>query len=160
MREGKPRAVGGEAAEEQCATIAEPSRAFSTAARLRLRAAVGRAGPSAAGCPGGCRRRPVSSRSSAMLALCWAVVGCRPLWKPILLLSPVPLPAGGRPVPFSTTCVRCSKNRRLRQKRIISERKLVSREGNQLLICSACTGRGSKTPYIALKLRDCFVSHR
>ncbi|KAK2520666.1 Mtg2 [Columba guinea] len=46
-------------------------------------------------------------------------------WRSALLLNPVPLPVGGRQAPFSTTCVRCSKNRRLRQKRVISERKLT-----------------------------------
>ncbi|XP_072734966.1 mitochondrial ribosome-associated GTPase 2 isoform X2 [Ciconia boyciana] len=61
-----------------------------------------------------------------MLPRCWAVLGGRPPWRPaLLLLSPVPLPVGGRQPTFSTTCARCSKNRRLRQKRVISERKLT-----------------------------------
>lgn len=37
-------------------------------------------------------------------------------WRPVL----------GREPAFSTSCAACSKNRRLRQKRVISEKKLVS----------------------------------
>ncbi|NXT23366.1 MTG2 GTPase, partial [Syrrhaptes paradoxus] len=45
-----------------------------------------------------------------------------PPWRPaFLLLSSVE----GRQPTFSTSCARCSKNRRLRQKRVISERKLT-----------------------------------
>uniref|UniRef100_A0A8C3JSY6 Mitochondrial ribosome-associated GTPase 2 n=1 Tax=Calidris pygmaea TaxID=425635 RepID=A0A8C3JSY6_9CHAR len=71
----------------------------------------------------------------AMLPPCRAVLGGRALpaaggaalggwslWRPALLLL---LRPGGRQPAFSTSCARCSKNRRLRQKRVISERKLT-----------------------------------
>ncbi|XP_056210827.1 mitochondrial ribosome-associated GTPase 2 isoform X2 [Falco biarmicus] len=60
-----------------------------------------------------------------MLPPCWAGPGGRLPWRPALLLLLSPVPVRGRQPTFSTTCVRCSKNRRLRQKRVISERKLT-----------------------------------
>lgn len=175
LRGGKRETGGG-----GCVSAARnaPSRAFSTAARVRA-AGSGRgrgwraggrwagrvpSGGAGRGCgpagvvPAGAAAmllpswavlggRAAPAAVSAMLAPCWAVLGGRPAWRPaFLLLGPVPLPAGGRQLPFSTTCARCSKNRRLRQKRVISERKLVSPEVNQLLTCSAVTLLGGHLP--------------
>lgn len=61
----------------------------------------------------------------SMAVLCGAWMGSwaagavlRRPWKPVLLLLSPPA--------FSTTCARCAKDRRLREKRAISERRLVS----------------------------------
>lgn len=96
----------------------------AAASEAALRGGGGRRLPALHQRPGPGPGRAAAARGSrgGAMALCGAVMGGRgaPLLGLLLL---------GKPA-FSTTRVACGKNRRLRQKRAISERKLVSAEVN------------------------------